>query len=214
MRHLTITLLLTLAACNNQSKQQLPTEATVDQEQLMAFALAEGNRISNQAQMALGGQLKKAISEGGPSHAVGFCNLSATKILDTITTGYSQLEVGCTSLKVRNQNNTPSKVEHQLLDDYRQKSQDKSDLSPQVQPIGNNSLLYGKPIMLNNPLCLNCHGTVGTQISDETYQVIREHYPQDQAIDFEMGDLRGMWTIEFNREELTEMFLAQTDSKQ
>jgi hypothetical protein len=53
------------------------------------------------------------------------------------------------------------------------------------------------PIVLNNALCLNCHGEAGKDISAESLTLIRQHYPQDEATGFKLGDLRGAWRIDF-----------------
>jgi cytochrome c len=60
-------------------------------------------------------------------------------------------------------------------------------------------LLYTKPIVINNALCLNCHGEVGAAVTEETYALIREKYPNDNATGHQMGDLRGMWSITFSK---------------
>ena len=207
VKNLILAILLGLAACNSQPPGQ--QDRAIDQSQLMEFVLKEGDRISNQAQMALGGQLKQAMSAGGPSYAVQFCNLSASHILDTLTIGYAQVKIGRRSERLRNQANMPSELEHQQLEKYQRQVQLGAQLTAQLHQIGEAELLYTRPIMLNNPLCLNCHGSPEDQISKETYEEIKQHYPQDQAVNYQLGDLRGMWTIEFDRDEMTDSYLQQ-----
>ena len=198
MKSIAIFLMVTMAACSTDSS----TRQQTNNEQLSQWALAEGNRLSAQAQTALSSQLKQAMASGGPSAAVEFCNTSAANILDTLSTGYSKLSIGRTSLKIRNPQNTPDETELAMLNDYQTKLQQKSELIPQVRETNEHTLLYTKPILLNNPLCLNCHGSVGSQINNETHQIIQKYYPLDQAVDYQLGDLRGMWTIKFDPEEL------------
>jgi hypothetical protein len=201
MKFLAPLTILALIACDSQQQRRTNN----DTSELTAFVLEEGDRISNQAQMALGGQLKQAIAAGGPSHAVQFCNLSAAHILDTLSTGYEQVKVKRTTEKLRNPGNGPSHIERELLQAYQQKLQDKMALSPEVTPIGNTKFLYSKPIIINNALCLNCHGSTEHNISKETLEVISNYYPKDQAVNYRMGDLRGIWSIEFDREELLKL---------
>jgi hypothetical protein len=58
---------------------------------------------------------------------------------------------------------------------------------------------YHAPIVLNLPLCLNCHGQPGTNIQPATLVQIKKIYPGDEATGFEMGQVRGMWSIDFKR---------------
>jgi hypothetical protein len=200
MKFLTSFIFLALMACDSQRQRHADGSSA-----LTAFVLEEGQRISNQAQMALGGQLKQAIAAGGPSHAVRFCNLSAASILDTLSTGYNQVKVKRTTEKLRNQANAPSEIERQLLQAYQQKFQDKVALTPEVTQLDDATILYTKPIIIDNPLCLNCHGSIENNISKETYDVISNYYPKDQAVNYQMGDSRGMWSIEFDRDQLLKL---------
>lgn len=52
--------------------------------------------------------------------------------------------------------------------------------------------------IITNSLCLNCHGRVD-EIGVENYSIIKALYPEDKAVDFGVGDLRGIWSITFNK---------------
>jgi hypothetical protein len=52
------------------------------------------------------------------------------------------------------------------------------------------------PIILNNELCLKCHGEPGKDISSENVALIAHLYPQDEATGFKLGQLRGAWRID------------------
>ena len=46
-------------------------------------------------------------------------------------------------------------------------------------------------------MCLTCHGSK-EQIGGDLYSdVIEALYPKDKAINFKLGELRGMWSIKF-----------------
>ncbi len=47
-------------------------------------------------------------------------------------------------------------------------------------------------------MCLNCHGTAGVQVKENTLAKIHQLYPEDRAMNFKEGDLRGVWHIIFN----------------
>ena len=196
---LLVVALATLLSCTDSSKKET-TNAT-QTEEIEEVVLAEGNRISALAQQALGGQLKQAISERGVLEAVKFCNVAAYPILDTLTTGLDA-EIKRASLRPRNPQDAPTDTEGKILEQYQSQLSSSQELQPVVEVLDEQHILYAKPIVMNNPLCLNCHGTVGTQVSDETNALLKSLYPEDNATGHQLGDLRGIWSITFSREDL------------
>ena len=190
--------LIALIACSEGKKSQNITD-----KQIEDAVMTEGNKISLAAQKALGGQLKKAMGEGGPEHAVQFCNTAAYPILDTLTTGLD-VKIRRASLRLRNPKDAPDETEKKILEQYQNALDSETELQPVVEFPNKNQILYAKPILLNNPLCLNCHGAVGTEVSDETYNLIKSLYPEDNAANHKLGDLRGIWSITFDKENLVE----------
>jgi hypothetical protein len=61
-------------------------------------------------------------------------------------------------------------------------------------------------------MCLYWHGEIGTQVSNETYQHILKLYPEDEAINHKIGDLRGIWSITFQRNDLVNFIKENTSS--
>ena len=59
--------------------------------------------------------------------------------------------------------------------------------------------VFYAPIVLSNPLCLQCHGTPGREIVTATAEAIGQRYPKDRATGFRPGDIRGLWKVEFER---------------
>jgi hypothetical protein len=194
-----IVALAALLSCTEGKKQE--TADTAQTKQIEEAALAEGNRISALAQQALGGQLKQAISKGGVPEAVKFCNVAAYPILDTLTTGLDA-EIKRASLRIRNPKDAPTDSEREILEQYQTQLDNNQELQPVVEIFDNDQVLYARPIVMNNALCLNCHGTVGTQVSDETNALLKSLYPEDNAIGHQLGDLRGIWSITFSQEDL------------
>ena len=47
------------------------------------------------------------------------------------------------------------------------------------------------------PLCLSCHGS---ELAPDIATQITDLYPEDRAVGFEVGDLRGVFWLEFPRE--------------
>jgi hypothetical protein len=73
--------------------------------------------------------------------------------------------------------------------------------APQAVVVANKPGLftYYTPIVLKLPLCLSCQGEPGTDIKPETLAQIKKTYPTDEATGFKLGQLRGLWTVEFKR---------------
>jgi len=190
-----ILLLLTglMFACHSTSSE-------TDDEEIQALAIEQGNMIARSAQ-ALGGQLKKAMTDGGPIYALDFCNSVAHPILDTLST-VLPVDIKRASLRLRNPADAPNDVEREILEDFSERLAAGNKLLPEIKSIGDDQILYAKPILLDNPICLNCHGKIGSQVADETYEKILELYPDDQATGHELNDLRGIWSITFQREDL------------
>jgi hypothetical protein len=53
------------------------------------------------------------------------------------------------------------------------------------------------PIVISNPLCLQCHGAPDAEIAPATLAAIRKLYPDDKATGYRSGDLRGLWSVTF-----------------
>jgi hypothetical protein len=177
---------------------------TADEKAIELTALDLGNQISIQAQQTLGKQLTLAMAEGGPVHAVSFCNTAAYPILDTLQT-IVPTSIKRASLNVRNPGDAPTEMEQRVLETFTLEIEASiENPGPRIIALPDNRLIYLKPIILNNPICLNCHGKAGTEISDETYALIRQLYPNDNAINHRMGDLRGAWSITFNKADIIE----------
>jgi len=193
-----ILLLLIVVGCSNRKETSEPST-----QDLTALTIAEGDKIASAAQKALGGQLKKAITEGGPLHAVQFCNTAAYPILDTLTTNFN-VAIKRASHRVRNPNDEPTSTEKKILEQFSDQLMKGEKLVPVVEILNEKQMLYAKPILLNNPLCLNCHGEVGAQVLDDTHELIQELYPEDNAIGHKLGDLRGIWSITFEKDELVD----------
>ncbi len=164
-------------------------------------AMRRGELIADSAQKLLGSSLKKALEEGGVQGAIKYCNLSAYPIMDSLEAYYGA-EIRRASLKVRNPDDSPTKMEKQLLEAYQYQVEIDDKLSPNVQRLEDEYLLYTKPITIQNAMCLKCHGEVGKYLKEEDYALIKSLYPQDNATGHQMGDLRGMWSVKLSKKDI------------
>lgn len=201
--------LLTLAACDtrrNPNQEQVREEMAsrepkrVSQGELMAKGEAIGKAVVEKTQKTFQAALMKAISEQGISGAVEYCNLNAYALVKNFE---DSLKVTITRVtdKPRNPKATLSALEREIFEAYQYAPE---HATSHIQELDQESLIYNQPIPISNGACLNCHGKVGTTVAAADYRVIRSLYPQDQAVDYETGDLRGMWSIKIPKKTVVE----------
>lgn len=175
--------LLMLAACNDAS--------VIDEE---AFA-----NESRAAVEAFGGALKtelmRAMAEDGAAAAITVCNEAAPVIAANVSAD-AGLDVGRTSLRVRNPDNAPDAWERAVLqgfEDARGSGVDVATLEhvERVSIDGRAALRYMKAIPMA-PLCSACHGS---DLAPDVSEAIDAHYPDDQARGYSVGDIRGAFTV-------------------
>lgn len=136
-------------------------------------------------------QLKAELMEGmkkGTANAIDVCAVKAPEIAKAV--GSEIVTVGRTSHRLRNPENAPREWVKPLLDSYLA---DPKNLEPRVVQIDDSHVGYVEPIV-TAPMCLTCHGTTMT---DETRRAIAAKYPDDAAVGFASGDLRGLFWVEF-----------------
>jgi len=173
----------------------------VTDSEIFEKAFQIGDEIAKASQMTLGQNLKSSIQSEGVTHAVKFCNLTALTLVDSLSKQY-KADIGRTSLRLRNPQNQPDSLETIILEAYQYNLSQGLSLNPNLQRIDRDYLLYTKPIVLDNPLCLACHGEPGTEISAEAVDLLRSLYPEDNATNIKIGELRGMWSIKLSQKEV------------
>jgi hypothetical protein len=157
--------------------------------------LNTGNVLVAKTFDTLRNSLLSAIKRDGFPGAITFCNERAYPITGTYA---DSVTIRRTALRFRNPQNQPDSMELLVLTEMD--ALVKASKIPAVKLIRNSStgeIHFFKPIMLQ-PLCFNCHGTLEKQIQPATHARIQALYPDDQAINFNEGDLRGVWHIIFS----------------
>lgn len=141
--------------------------------------------------------LKEALANGGVQEAISYCNVVALKITDSLSVA-NDATIKRTSLKLRNQENKPSEDELDILNKYTSSLEKKLEIDPFVVPFGDDSVKFYAPIYAKD-LCLTCHGIVNETLQQNDLDFITELYPDDMAIGYKNGDLRGIWSIKMLR---------------
>lgn len=188
---------LTFASCTSNTNNS----TTIIDQELHTKALQEGNRISSLAQQSLGSRLMKSLKENGPENTVAFCKVSAYPILDSLNVVLN-VQIKRAAIKARNPQDLPTDYEKEIIETYNQAINENAKLEPLVQVLDENEVLYAAPIKTKNDMCLKCHGSVDNEINASTYKKIQSLYPTDKAINHQVGDLRGIWSIRFLKDEL------------
>jgi Protein of unknown function (DUF3365) len=162
-----------------------------------AEAVARGKAVAAEAFAVLSGNLQRALSESGPAKALHFCSVHAAPLAGGVA-ATNEVLLKRISLRVRNIENQPSAAEVELLSRFAAQIRETGEAPPPVvSKSAEGRFVFYAPITLNNPLCLQCHGDPAKDIAPDTMEMIKRLYPNDRAIGFQLGDLRGAWRIEF-----------------
>lgn len=140
--------------------------------------------------------LKPAMKSGGPVNAINVCNLQAGPIAKAVS-AQSDWKVSRTSLKVRNVNNAPDAWELKTLEQFEQRKAAGEDVktlehSEIITKKGESVYRYMKAIPTGG-LCLKCHGS---NLNDAVSGKLKTLYPDDKAIGFKLGDIRGAFSLQ------------------
>lgn len=186
-----------ILGCDKQSQHASPTASvsiesvswsSIEADQLSDEAMLQLDRASDARQemeAMLKSKLMGAIQEGGPSNAVNVCSTIAPAIAQDMSTKHG-LAIGRTSSKLRNTNNTAPSWLNTTIE---------SQASTAMTFTGSNgSLAVGYPITIAPP-CMLCHGDPES-LNADVLSNINNHYPDDQATGYQLGDLRGWFWVE------------------
>lgn len=186
-----------MLSCGQANKNDNHSKSEINEEKYAAL-MVKGGETSRKSFTALSIEVKSALELGGVPKAITYCNLEALPLTDSLSRQYDAI-IKRTTLKIRNPENAPTDTEKEILMAYHEQLKNGEELSPHVVKVSEKEYLYANPIMINS-FCLTCHGTPGQEIAEAHYQIIRKNYPQDKAVGYEEGDLRGMWSIRFTDE--------------
>lgn len=187
MKKLVVTLLA--AGSLILAQQRDPSNGRVD------FVKQEGQRIVAEASATLASNLLQAATQGGFSNALAVCSVHAIPITEEISASH-RVVLRRVALRTRNKQNVPDEIERRFLNQFIEAAAEGQPPAFEVHA-GPDEVRFFAPIVLNNVLCLNCHGEPGTQVQPETLGTIRKLYPKDEATGYKLGDIRGMWSISF-----------------
>jgi len=145
----------------------------------------------------LGGELKAAMTAGGPAAAIGICKERAPKIAAEAArkTGFS---IKRASPKNRNPKAVPDAWEAaaQASLEARMAAGEKPetlDMSAVVDTPEGKLFRYAKALP-TQAVCLNCHGDPD-KLSPEVKAKLAIEYPDDKAVGYSAGMIRGVLSM-------------------
>lgn len=204
-----LTSLCALTACDPVSEESALPPATPgppveqplalqDLEALRPAALERGKPIVQEAFTVLSTQLGLALQTGGVTNALSLCSVRALP-LTKLVGDTNHVTLRRVTHKPRNPANRANSAEQHLLDCFQEMlDSGTTNLAPVVLTPSTNQISFCAPIVINNPLCLNCHGVPDETLLPAASESLRRLYPADEATGFKMGDLRGMWRVDFD----------------
>lgn len=189
---LVLIIMIVIGGCIRNNKESRRTAEAMPIPD--SIYMSEGNKIVALTFDTLRKSLLHAISSQGIDGAIRFCNENGYSLISTYA---DSVTVRRTALRYRNPGNSPDSLEQVVLDEMTAtiKSGGVYDARVIRRP-SSGEVHFFKPILLQ-PMCLNCHGTPGKQIQPATLTSIQNLYPNDRAINFSQGDLRGAWHVTF-----------------
>lgn len=141
-------------------------------------------------------KLVGAMKSGGPIAALDVCKVDAPKVTAE-RSKESGMTVARTALKVRNPANAPDDYEKKVMEKFVADLKGGADAmklehAEVVEKNGKKTFRYMKPIMMAGNPCAVCHGA---ELMPDIAAKVKELYPQDQAVGFSAGELRGAFTV-------------------
>jgi hypothetical protein len=155
-----------------------------------AAETAKAEQAMNELQTALLAKLRSAMEAGGPAAAVEVCRTEARTIADAVALKQG-IELGRTSHRVRNSANAPRPWARAIVEG----SAGAKAAAEQIRVVD-----LGERVGVLRPIgtadmCTRCHGAA-PDVKRNLGEALTSAYPQDRAVGFAAGDLRGWFWAE------------------
>jgi hypothetical protein len=122
--------------------------------------------------------------------AAEFCTQKAKDIAKEVSKNFPEnIKVRRVAIKYRNPNNKPDNKDLEILQKFETSLKDKSfKKKPVVVDVNGTKRVY-VPLIVEKA-CTKCHGDIN-KIDPKVKSIIAKAYPNDKAVNFKEGDLRG-----------------------
>lgn len=152
-----------------------------------------GMKYAMATKAELGKNLMGTIQKNGTVEAITFCNEAAYPLTDSMSVVYNA-SIKRVSDKPRNPKNRANSKEKYYINKFKKVISDNQEPSPIVEETPTSVNFY-YPITTNT-MCLQCHGSI---IDSEVSATIKKLYPNDMAIGYSENQVRGIWSITFDK---------------
>lgn len=177
---------LSWVSCERHQAVRTPGVASpTPTERAKAAAMAAFERLS--------GELSKAMTAGGPVAAIAVCSEMALPLTAGVG-GEHGVVLTRLSDRPRRPGQETSGADAAALTVFREALKAGETPRPQHDEMPDGSTVVRLPIVISQPVCLQCHG--GDEVAAETSAKLRELYPDDRATGYRLGELRGIWRVE------------------
>lgn len=139
----------------------------------------------------LGGALMAAIEKDGVDAGIAVCHEKAPEIAAEVS-AESGWEIGRTSLKARNPDNVPNEWESMVLEQFEGRKDAGEDIATLEYIEFTPDMIHYMKAIPTGEMCVMCHGK---DIAPEIQAKLDKYYPDDEATGFEVGDIRGAFTL-------------------
>ncbi len=192
--------LVLLAGCKETKKEnseiELSEKEVFKNDNLSKEYMDKGMDYALSTKAVLGKNLMGTIQKNGTLAALQFCNIRAYSLTDSMATVH-QATIKRVSDKPRNIINMANEEELGYIDTYKKTVSEGKDVTPIVVQ-KNDKVNFYYPI-ITNAMCLQCHGKPDKEIKPEILAALKELYPKDMAQGYDVGQVRGVWSISFKK---------------
>lgn len=182
-----------LAACHPQNKEVAArlTQASVSPaaDDMVLQPVQKSQVAINEYAQALKKHLVAALQEGGPTEAIEVCHSKAPELADAVSAKH-KVEVSRVSARFRNPGNQPDAWQKEVLAYLAANPYGADFVYAQT---GEGQHRYMQAIRTEG-ICLSCHGN---NLAGEVKQALVETYPLDRATGYQLGELRGAFSVDF-----------------
>ena len=195
VEHLTDTKRIGIETANWEVKRIMPKD-------LLKATRWAGDSLTATADTLLRQTLARELAAGGVAQAAAFCRPETYRLVDSLA-GVLKATARRVSPRPRNATQLATLTAAAMRTDTTRTSARESQ----------EVFLYQRPIVLNNSLCLRCHGEVGKDIAAADYAFIKKQFPQDQAVGYRLGQPMGAWQLSLRRDGVAEFWTMKTRKK-
>ncbi len=141
-------------------------------------------------------ELGSAIKSKGVVASMGLCQTLSPDLVTNATDEFG-FESGRTAQRLRNPENAPDEWELKVLQLFQSKITGGGDATKLeyaeilITAEGDKLFRYMRPIMMTD-MCLACHGS---DVKQDVKAEIARYYPEDKAMGFKLGELRGAFSL-------------------